>query len=156
ELDKPRRHRGSGDDAEVCRPKIRARICELRVIEGIVELDAKSNLCIFAKAADHSRFAEREIRIELSRSIHNALTGTSVTRRPIGPNYRRLADYGLVNPIIQTRRGTARGHQVFICRAWAKSDGGGSGETIDGATAAVDQRHGCPTLHNNDSGNRPA
>src|SRR2546425_8170121 len=141
ELDQPGRHRGLADDAEVGRPKIRTGIGELRVIEGIVELYTESKLCVFPKAADRSRLTEREIRIELSRSVENTLTGISVTRRSIGPNCGRLTDCRLINPIVQTRRGSARGYQIFVCRACAKCDRSGSGETIDGAPAAVDQRH---------------
>src|SRR5438477_7095778 len=92
ELNQPRRHRGPADDAEVCRPKIRTGIGKLRVIEGIVELHAESKLCVFPKAADRSRLAERKIRIELSRSVDNALTGIPVTRRSIGPSCGRLTD----------------------------------------------------------------
>src|SRR5438445_12514059 len=85
ELDQPRRHRSPADDTEVCRPKIRTGIGELRVIEGIVELHSESKLSVFPKTSRRSRLAEREIRIELSRSVHNALTGTAVPRRPSGP-----------------------------------------------------------------------
>jgi hypothetical protein len=38
ELDQTVRHRGLRNHPEVCSPKIRAGIGELRVIEGIVEL----------------------------------------------------------------------------------------------------------------------
>src|SRR4029450_11258507 len=73
-LNQPRRHRGSSDDAEVCGPKVGSGIGELRMVQSVVELHAESELCIFAKAADCSGFAEREIGIELSRAVHDALT----------------------------------------------------------------------------------
>src|SRR5258708_36262845 len=79
ELDQPRRHRSLRDDAEACRPKIRARIGELRVVEGIVELRAKSKLCVFPDAAHRGRLADGEIRIELARPVKDALPGISVT-----------------------------------------------------------------------------
>ena len=80
ELDQSWRHRGLCDDAEVCSPKIRAGIGELRVIEGIVELCAERQLCVFPKAPDRGRFADRKIRIKLSRSVNNALTGISIAQ----------------------------------------------------------------------------
>src|SRR2546425_10936273 len=86
ELDQPGRHRGLADDAEVGRPEIRTGIGELRVIESIVELHTERKLCVFPKAAGRSRLAEREVRVELSRPVHNALTCTPVTCRAVGPN----------------------------------------------------------------------
>ena len=80
ELDQSRRHRSLCNDAEVCSPKIRAGIGELRVIEGIVELCPERQLCVFPEATDGGRFAEREIRIELSRSVDDALTGISIAQ----------------------------------------------------------------------------
>ena len=80
ELDQSWRHRGLCDDAEVCSPKIRAGIGELRVIEGIVELCAERQLCVFPEAPDRGRFADRKIRIELSRSVDDALTGISIAQ----------------------------------------------------------------------------
>ena len=79
ELDQPGRHRSLCNNAEVCRPKIRPGIRELRVIEGIVELCAERQLCVFPEAPDGGRFAEREIRIELSRSVDDALTRITIT-----------------------------------------------------------------------------
>ena len=80
ELDQSRRHRSLCNDAEVCSPKIRAGIGELRVIEGIVELCTERQLCVFPEAPDRGRFADRKIRIELSRSVDDALTGISITQ----------------------------------------------------------------------------
>jgi len=80
ELDQSRRHRSLCNDAEVCSPKIRAGIGELRVIEGIVELCAERQLCVFPEAPDRGRFADRKIRIELSRSVDDALTGISIAQ----------------------------------------------------------------------------
>ena len=54
ELDQPRRHRGLGNDAEVCRSQSRAGIAELRVVQRIVEFHAQRNCCIFPEAS-HSR-----------------------------------------------------------------------------------------------------
>jgi len=48
--DQTGRHRGLRNNTEVCGPKIRAGIGELRVIEGIVELRAERQLCVFAEA----------------------------------------------------------------------------------------------------------
>ena len=47
ELDQPRRHCRLGEDAEVSRPKHRAWIRELRVVNGIIELYAERELCVF-------------------------------------------------------------------------------------------------------------
>ena len=137
ELDQTGRHRGLCYDAEVCGPKIRARIGELRVIEGIVKLRTERQLCGFPEAPDRGHFPDREIRIELSRSVDDALTRISITQRPVGPDGLRAANSGLIYPIIQARTGIAGGYQVSICRAWAKSDSGGSSETVDRASFAV-------------------
>src|SRR5207249_6121450 len=106
--------------------------------EGIVEFDAKGKLRVFPKAAHSGCLAEREIRIELSGPVHNALTGGPVTCRPIGPDCWRLTNCRLVNPVVQTRRGTARSYEIVVCRPRAKCHRRRSGETIDGAPAAVD------------------
>ena len=79
ELDQSRRHRSLCDDAEVCSPKICAGIGELRVIEGIVELCTERQLCVFPEAPDRGHLADREIGIELSRSVDDALTRISIT-----------------------------------------------------------------------------
>src|SRR5262245_18619807 len=130
-LNQPRRHRGPSDDAEVCGPKVGSGIGELRMVQSVVELHAESELCIFAKAADCSGFAEREIGIELSRAVHDALTGASVTGRSVRPDGRGFADCRFVNPVVQTIRGPARCRQIFVCRSWAKCNRRSSGETVD-------------------------
>src|SRR5467141_2055906 len=156
ELDQSRRHRSLCDDAEVCSPKIRAGIGELRVIEGIVELRTERQLCVFPEAPDRGRFADRKIRIKLSRSVDDALTGISIAQRPVGPDGGSSTNGRRINPIMQSRAGSTGGYQISVCRAWAKSDCRGSREAIDRASFAVGQRYRCSTLHNNNSGNRPA
>ncbi len=79
ELDQPGRYGGLCNNAEVCRSKIRSWIGELWVIEGIVELCPERQLCVFPEAPNRGRFAEREIRIELSRSVDDALACISIT-----------------------------------------------------------------------------
>src|SRR5215813_6009233 len=111
------------------------------MIQGVVELYSESKLRTFPKAADRCRFAEGKIRIELSWSVHDALPRTPVSGRPVGSNCGRPTDCRLVNPVIQTSRRSARRHQILVCRAWAKCGRGGGGETIDGASTAVDQSH---------------
>src|ERR1700730_14601105 len=128
ELDQPRRHRGLRNDAEVCRSQSSAGIAELWVVQRIVELHPESKLCAFPKAPDRGRLADREIRIELSRSVGNTLTSIPVTQRAVGPDCGRITDCRLIHPITQTRPGSAGGHQIFVCRGWAKCDRGGSGE----------------------------
>lgn len=77
------------------------------MIERIVELHSKGKLSVFAEATDRGRFAEGEIRIELSGPVHDALRGTAVTGRSVGSYNRRLANGRLIDPIIQTGRRTA-------------------------------------------------
>src|SRR5258707_3982066 len=57
---------------------------------------------------------------------------------------------------MQSRAGSTGGYQISVRRAWAKSDCSGSREAIDRSSFAVGQRYRCPTLHNDNSGNRPA
>jgi hypothetical protein len=97
--------------------------------------------CHFPKVPDRGRFANREIRIELSRSVGNALTSIPVTQRAVGPDCRCTTDCRLINPIMQTRLGGAGGHKLFVGRPRAKCDRGGCGKTIDGTPVAVSQRH---------------
>jgi hypothetical protein len=102
ELDQTGRHRSLSYDSEVCGPKIRAWIGELRMIEGIVKLRAERQLRGFPETPDRGHFADREIRIELSRSIDDALTRISITQGPVGPDGGRVANSRLINPIQQT------------------------------------------------------
>jgi hypothetical protein len=144
ELDQTRSHRGLCDDAEGGRPKSCAGISELRVVEGVVELRAESQLGVFAQAADGGHFADGDIRIELSRSVDNALTGVPITRRSVGTNGGRTADSRRINPITQARACAAGGHEIFVRRAWAECDRGGCGETINGTALRSVRDTGSP------------
>ena len=50
------------------------------MVKGIVKLDAKREFRVFPNSSHGRSLADREIRVELSRTVDDALTDVTITR----------------------------------------------------------------------------
>lgn len=137
ELDQSRGDRGLGDHAEICSSKDGAWIAELRMVQGVVELDTKSQFRVLAQSSHDGPFTQRKIGVQLRRPVENALACVAVPRGAIGADGRRRAQCRRINPGAKPRFQAAGCGYGGKRPARAEIDGRGRGLAVDRAAIWV-------------------
>ena len=144
ELDQSRGDRGLGDHAEICSSKDGAWIAELRMVQGVVELDTKSQFRVLAQSSHDGPFTQRKIGVQLRRPVENALACVAVPRGAIGADGRRRAQCRRINPGAKPRFQAAGCGYGGKRPARAEIDGRGRGLAVDRAAIRILRVSGKP------------